>query len=62
MTKTELLELIRNGETSGVEFKRDAPPRQCTSTASPRVRPGGVLARVASSRDVAQEAVRVFAG
>jgi ATP-dependent DNA helicase RecG len=23
MTKTELLELIRNGETSGVEFKRD---------------------------------------
>jgi ATP-dependent DNA helicase RecG len=23
MTKTELLELIRNGENSGVEFKRD---------------------------------------
>ena len=23
MTKTELLELIKNGENSGVEFKRD---------------------------------------
>jgi ATP-dependent DNA helicase RecG len=23
MTKTELIELIRNGENSGVEFKRD---------------------------------------
>ena len=56
MTKTELLELIKNGENSGIEFKRDTIDNRAMAkelVAFANLRGGRVFLGVESGNDVA---------